>query len=1069
MADKVLGSASVEVFADLSKLRVGLNEARRQTSRAASDMSQASATARRSFERAGDGLTKSVRGARVETERLNKELRNTDASLLGIFAGVGAASAVTGVVRLADEFTNLRARIGLVATEGENADAIFERLFSSAQRTGASVSALASLYVNLRQSIAGLGDAEAQNIAETLSQTLAISGANAAESASFIRQIGQALASGVLRGDEFNSVMESNSRFARLLAEQLGVGVGELRGMAEQGKLTADAIRGAIAGGGGEISSEFAELPLTIARATQQIGNALLRYVGQTDQGLGASRRLAEGIQLLAENFDALADAVILVGGAGLANILGRGVAGAANAAGTFLGAEIAASRSAVTAAKADLTRAESRARNARQLANEARGGIAAAEREIALAQAEIDRRRGMIQANERRNRGLDGRTPDLRDQRAERGAPLGGPRVDPDIHNRSELAIAERRLALAIGVRDRAQREAAVASGAIVGRQRAVLVAQQELNRVNGIAATAMRQVGLAGGIAARGFGSLVNVLGGPLPALITAVSVALLFYQSSADKARQANNSLADALGILANASTPAERGAADTASASEDLAEKTGLAAEAADALAGAHGRATDAARARTEAEKALAEVQRIQAIATLNTALADQRKRLAGGIFDPGPQARADANLRTINSLSGDGSDAGAAARQAAMKRLNANNAELAEINRSISLLERGISALQSGALEIGGAGAAASASTIDLSVHVETAAERAKRLKEEAREAALAVKTLQSYIDDGNQTIIEGEAELDRKANERQQARVDRAREIIDGATDQLTKLREQVAEIDDLSSRGLFAGEEATAGRAMVDVLMSMAEAAGDAAEALALLNTAPGLDGEAAAKASERIREAARQGRARQRDEQDATRIFRRSDISYAVSQGLYDGVTSGNWKDAFLGALQNVLGRALERGLEDMVDVIFSSGKGKSSGGGLVDFVGHILSGGFTRSGEGVKLPKRATGGPVRAGEMYQVNELGRGNAEMFVPSVNGYVLGAGATRAAAGTSAPARGGDVHQNISIDMRGAHVDEAGALEARLERAAQRGAMMGAELVERNLKANSTT
>lgn len=1038
MADRVVGSASVEVFADLAKLNAGLRTARRATDGAARDMAASARTARTAFERAGDGLTRSVRGARVEAERLNRELRVTDTSLVGIFAGIGAGAALTSVVRLADEYSNLRARIAGVAGEGEDAAAIFDRIFAAAQRNSVSLSALTTLYVRLRQSIAGLGDVEALAIGETLSQSLALSGASAQEAESFLRQISQALASGVLRGDEFNSVLESNARFARLLADNLGVGVGELRAMAEQGKITSDVIRGAIAAGGAEINAEFADLPLTIGRAYVQLENAITRYIGQTDQGLGASARFAAAIELLADNFDGLADALIVLASAGLANVVGRGiVAGAAVA--TKAGADFAASvRTQEAAILAQRARAiERMERQDATLAQVARqrafiaDQIKAAEAEIAKAQATLDRRLN------------------------EQAAPLPGDRRNRNPQKDfTQFTAAQRnavrtyqeevaRLTRTIdNLRAADLREGAAAASAANVR-RAAAASVDDLNTRLQVHTGVLATVGRATSTAARGlaaaFGSVVNVLGGPLPALLTAVAVGLIFYRTQAEQARQANDSLASALNVLARAAEP-------SAKVQEDAADAAGKSAEAND-------KAAAAAKRRAEEERALAEAQKLQAIATIQQAIADQQQLisrsrrsiatedLAAAIIGPDPSGTQ-------------------------LKRVQAQQAAIAKAEESIRLLRAGVDSLASGERVLGAATAVTASATTEAAL-ADAKVEASRSRRAAATEAAeKAERDLQTLIFETNRANQDGIDELDRKDAEAAEAKRERARRIIEDGTDDLTKLRREIEEIQDLNREGLFAGNAQEASRAMVDILVEMAYAAGDAAEALALLNQAS-LDPKELGRAAERIKEAAGAGRADRRERDNPNAIFRRTDIADAVKGGLIDGVNSGQWQDAFRNAVANALARAAERSLSNVVDMVFDSiGSGRGKGGGILGAIGSAI-GSIFGGGKAASLPKRGAGGPVSAGTLYQVNETGRGGKELFLPNVDGAILSAGATNAAL-TRGDGGGRGGVQNIHVDLRGAYVEDLAAAEARLERAAQRGAMMGAELVQRQLRAATT-
>jgi phage-related minor tail protein len=123
----------------------------------------------------------------------------------------------------------------------------------------------------------------------------------------------------VLRGDEFNSVMEQAPRLAKALADGLGVTTGELRKMAEAGELSSETIVRALQGQARTLEQEFGKLPPTIGRAITDLQTQWQIWIGELDQSTGASATAAAAIEGLAKNFDFLASALINTGQAYLA------------------------------------------------------------------------------------------------------------------------------------------------------------------------------------------------------------------------------------------------------------------------------------------------------------------------------------------------------------------------------------------------------------------------------------------------------------------------------------------------------------------------------------------------------------------------------------------------------------------------------------------------------------------------------------------------------------------------------------------------------------------------------
>ncbi|WP_374496391.1 tape measure protein [Zoogloea sp.] len=232
-----------------------------------------------------------------------------------------AGSAVSGVVATADAYTNLTAKVKMAVGEGEAFTTTLKRIEEIALNTNASLDSTATLFTKLAdagQKI-GVGQADALRLTETVNQAIALSGASAQASDAALTQLIQGLQSGVLRGDEFNSVMEQAPRLAKALADGLGVTTGELRKMAEAGALSSETIVGALQVQARTLEQEFGKLPPTIGRAITDLQTQWQIWIGELDQSTGASATAAAAIEGLAKNFDFLASALINTGQAYLA------------------------------------------------------------------------------------------------------------------------------------------------------------------------------------------------------------------------------------------------------------------------------------------------------------------------------------------------------------------------------------------------------------------------------------------------------------------------------------------------------------------------------------------------------------------------------------------------------------------------------------------------------------------------------------------------------------------------------------------------------------------------------
>ncbi|MGC8808592.1 MAG: tape measure protein, partial [Thiomonas sp.] len=166
-----------------------------------------------------------------------------------------------GVAEMAEQWQALSARLKLATTGQQEFERALVGTQAIAQRMGASLDSVATVYGKMQQATRGLGfeQSQALQLTESVSQALRISGASASESSAALLQFGQAMASGVLRGDEFNSVMENAPRLARALADGLGVSIGKLRQMAEAGQLTADVVSKALLSQSAVLKAEYAQ------------------------------------------------------------------------------------------------------------------------------------------------------------------------------------------------------------------------------------------------------------------------------------------------------------------------------------------------------------------------------------------------------------------------------------------------------------------------------------------------------------------------------------------------------------------------------------------------------------------------------------------------------------------------------------------------------------------------------------------------------------------------------------------------------------------------------------------
>ncbi len=241
---------------------------------------------------------------------------------VGHYASLAGAAALVsqnlrGMVGRADEFANMTGRLSVVSESTAKAAATQAKLFDMAQQVRVGVAGLSDTYVKLKQSTEGLGFSEDRllGITKTLGQAMALSGGSAESMKAALVQLGQGMASGTLRGEELNSILEQTPALAHAIAEGMGRTVGELRDMGKEGKITSQVLAQALEASAQKVESDFNRLPLTVGQAMTQLQNAMLQSTGVFDQANGLSRGLAESISFLSRHMEWLTAATMLAAG----------------------------------------------------------------------------------------------------------------------------------------------------------------------------------------------------------------------------------------------------------------------------------------------------------------------------------------------------------------------------------------------------------------------------------------------------------------------------------------------------------------------------------------------------------------------------------------------------------------------------------------------------------------------------------------------------------------------------------------------------------------------------------
>lgn len=272
---------------------------------------------------------KKAAAATRETQRslsdLNSELATVRSSAAGLAGAWAGAFATHQLIEFADTWNQMNGRLKLASTSTDDFATAQRTLMEISQRTGTSLEANSTLYSRIAQSLraAGYASSDVAKVTETVATSLKLSGASTEEASSVITQLSQALGSGVLRGEEFNAIMENGGRLAKLLADGLGVTVGGLRNMANNGQLTTDKIVPLLTNVE-VLRKEFESLPASVSGSAQKVQNAFLAWVGGADSAVGASSSLAGVLDGLAKNIDTVANTAGVLVSIGLARYFGN-------------------------------------------------------------------------------------------------------------------------------------------------------------------------------------------------------------------------------------------------------------------------------------------------------------------------------------------------------------------------------------------------------------------------------------------------------------------------------------------------------------------------------------------------------------------------------------------------------------------------------------------------------------------------------------------------------------------------------------------------------------------------
>ncbi|HHO0437928.1 tape measure protein [Morganella morganii] len=253
------------------------------------------------------------------------------ASLSRVAASLTAYLSASAVASYAEAWTVLNNKLSNSVRASESLVEVTERVFNISQDTRSSLDATATLYARLERGTRQY-NTSAEDLAKLttiINQGFIVSGATAQEAENAIIQLSQGIASGVLRGEEFNSVSEQGSRLMVALADSMGVSIGQLRAMAAEGKLTTDVVVNGLLSQGAAIGEEFSKTTQTMSQALQEAGNNITKFFGNSSTVQSFIGGFNDSVVVVSENLDSLTNILVIAAG-----VIGSRYAGALALAG---------------------------------------------------------------------------------------------------------------------------------------------------------------------------------------------------------------------------------------------------------------------------------------------------------------------------------------------------------------------------------------------------------------------------------------------------------------------------------------------------------------------------------------------------------------------------------------------------------------------------------------------------------------------------------------------------------------------------------------------------------------
>ncbi|WP_314384950.1 tape measure protein [Pseudomonas brenneri] len=534
MASRSLGTLTLDLIARIGGFQQGMDRASRSV--------------------ASTGAAADAASARINA--LQGQFVSLSSVAARIAGPLAAAFSVNSVYKATEAYSTLTNRLKLVTGSSSELAAAQKAVFDIAQSSAQPLNATAELYQRIatNQDALKLSGEGVAGVVGTISKTLAISGASAESANAALIQLGQAFASGVLRGEELNSVLEQAPALSQAIAAGMGKTVGELRAMGATGELTAQAVVKAIQSQSGAVDALFARTATTIGNSFTKISNSMTRFVGELDQATGASSRVAVEFVGISQAIDKALPSLKAYGKENEAYFSQAATSGMYAALGLIAGRlaqqggqALYASKanqtllaSAAATAKGDLYAAQAKQIDAKALLQRAALEIKAAEGKVAS-----DRVRQTSELANIKSVQLAITAERLLEQQR-LAAQINDAGRASSIARLAEIRLAEAAIIKKVEQAERSLAATTLATSAQVqtayAMRTAAVLAYGETTAVVNAAAIASDRAAAASSVTARAFGALATagrgllaLLGGPAGLVFIAGAVALSFVDFS------------------------------------------------------------------------------------------------------------------------------------------------------------------------------------------------------------------------------------------------------------------------------------------------------------------------------------------------------------------------------------------------------------------------------------------------------------------------------------------------------------------------------------------------------